>query len=134
MKHTHPCLCPGEVSLRLATIKDRPRTEFWIMRFGTRLHDPAPPRLPDTTWDDVRALVAHCLTVRDVAAVLSWVGVNRMEVQTLPGLVVVIGQAPIVGGWRSRVEIEVDPTKSTAWQAAVDAQKQPVAGFQLQLI
>lgn len=130
-------LTSGAAAMGIARIKDRPRSEFWLLRFGTRHADPQPPHV-DQTWDDVRALVAHCLTTEDVHAVLSHLAAVRIERQAQPPaerpLVVFIATVPVVGGWKTRLEIELDATKAAVWQLAVDDVTRPQTGLQLQLI
>lgn len=131
-------LTPSAAAMGVARVKDRPRSEFWLLRFhGNRQSDPPPPHV-DQTWDDVRALVAHCLTANDVHCVLSHLAAVRIERQALPPaerpLVVFIATVPVVGGWKVRLEIELDAEKAPAWQLAVDAVTRPQAGLQLSLL
>jgi len=82
MKETIPCLTCGSAAMGVSAVKGRPRSEFWLMRLATEW-DPAPPRI-SATWDDVRQLVAHCLTRDDVWAVFSHLGATKIERQRLP--------------------------------------------------
>jgi len=130
-------LTPSAAAMGVSRVQDRPRSEFWTLRFGTLHADPQPPHV-DQTWDDVRALIAHCLTSDDVHAVLSHLAAVRIERQAIPPaerpLVVFHATVPVIGGWKARLQIELDPTKAAVWQLAVDAVTRPQAGLQLQLL
>lgn len=102
------------------------------MRLTTGIFDPNDP-IANYTWNDVRDLISRCLTVRDVYAVISFLNATKIEKQTKGELICFKSQIPVVGGWKTRLEVENNPIKLIEWKRVVKEQTLPVAGLQIQL-
>jgi len=124
-----PLMTPGETAMRLRAVQDRDVSRYWLMRLHRT--GAAVPRI-DATWQDVEEWVSRCLLARDVYGVFSHLGAHHLEFRTLPdGGALFVAQIPIVGGWKTRLEVESDPTKVHLWKAACAARTQPLPAAQL---